>query len=81
MSPTSFSISTGNHLTTRRTRFPFHNTVIRPISDIDGLIIINIQTAWVRELIDSIALFISSSRSETFLLPFSSQMNVDSRCS
>src|SRR5579862_1598663 len=39
MSPISFSISTGNHLTTRRTRFPFHNTVIQPISDIDSLII------------------------------------------
>jgi hypothetical protein len=55
MSPTSTSISTGNHLTTRRTPFPFHNTVILPISDIDSLIIINIQTLWVRELIDSIA--------------------------
>ena len=64
MSPTSLSISTGNHLTTRRTRFPFHNTVIPLISDIDSLIIINIQTPWVRELIDSISFFISSSHTE-----------------
>src|ERR1019366_7863089 len=65
MSPTSFSISTGNHLATRRTQFPFHNTVIRPFSDIDRLIIINIQPVWVRELLDSITLPIASSDSET----------------
>jgi hypothetical protein len=41
------------------------------------LIIINIQTAWVRELIDSIAVSISSSYSETILLPFSIRMNVN----
>jgi hypothetical protein len=67
MSSTSLSISTGNYWVTRRTRFPFHNTVIRRISDIDSLIIINIQTPWAAELIDSIALFISSSHSETIL--------------
>jgi hypothetical protein len=77
MSPTSLSISTGYHLATRRTPFPFHNTVIRVISDIDSLIIINIKTAWVVELIDSIALSISCNRSETILLPFGIRMNVN----
>jgi hypothetical protein len=77
MGSISFSISTGNHLATRRTRFPFRNTVIPHISDIDRLIIINIQTEWVRELIDSV----SSSHSETILLPCGIRMNVDSRCS
>jgi hypothetical protein len=67
MSPISTSISTGNHLATHRTRFPFHNTVIRLISDIDSFIIINIQTHWEAELIDSIAISISSSHSETIL--------------
>jgi hypothetical protein len=81
MIPTSFSISTSNYLATRRTRFPLHNTVIRLISDIDSLIIINIQTHWKAELIDSIAPSISSGHSETILLPFVIRMNVDSRCS
>jgi hypothetical protein len=81
MSPTSFSVSTGNHLATRRIPCPFDNTGIRLISDIDSLIIINIQTPWVVELIDSIALSITSSHSETILLPFGIRMNVDSRCS
>jgi hypothetical protein len=81
MSPTSLSISTGNHLATRRTPFPFHNTVIQLISDIDSLIIINIQTRWVRQSIDSIAFAISSSHSETILLPFGIRMNVNSSCS
>jgi hypothetical protein len=67
MSPTSISISTGKHLATRRIRFPFHNTVIPLISDIDSLIIVNIQTPWSKELIASIALSISSSDSETIL--------------
>jgi hypothetical protein len=77
MSPTSTYISTGNHLATRRTPFPFHNTVIELISDIDSLIIINIQTTWVRELIDSFAFSISSSHSQTILLPFGIRMNVN----
>jgi hypothetical protein len=77
MSPTSFFIPTGNHLATRCTRFPFHNTVIVLISDIDRLIIINIQTEWIGELIDSIALSISSSYSETILFPTSIWMNVN----
>jgi hypothetical protein len=81
MSPTSFSISTSNDLATRRTRFPFHNTVIPPISDIDSLIIINMQTLWEVELIDSIAFSISSSHSETILLPCGIRLNVNSRCS
>src|SRR3990167_5024712 len=72
----SLSMSTGNHLTTRRcTPFPFHNTMIVLISDIDRLIIINIQTTWIRELIDSIALLISSSYSDTILFPSSIWMN------
>jgi hypothetical protein len=66
-------------LATRRTPFPFHNTVIRLISDIDSLIIINIQTVRVVELIDSIALSISSSHSETILLPFGIRMNVGAK--
>jgi hypothetical protein len=73
MSPTSFSISTGNHLVTRRTRFPFHDTVIVLISDIDSLIVINMQTPWFVELIGSI----SSSHSETILLPFGIRGNVN----
>jgi hypothetical protein len=77
MSPTSFSISTGNHFTTRRTPFPFHNPVIQRISDIDSLIIINIQTARVRELIASTASSIFSSHSATILLPFGIRMNVN----
>jgi spore coat polysaccharide biosynthesis protein SpsF (cytidylyltransferase family) len=81
MIPKSVSISTGNHLATRRTRFPFHNTVIQPLGDIDSLIIINIQTVRVSELIDSIAFSISSSHSETILLPFGIRVNVNSRCS
>jgi hypothetical protein len=64
-------------LATRRTPFPFHNTVIRQISDIDSLIIINIQTVRVVELIDSIALSISSSHSATILLPFGIRMTVN----
>jgi spore coat polysaccharide biosynthesis protein SpsF (cytidylyltransferase family) len=79
MSPNSLSISTGNHLATRRTPFPFHNTVIQPITDIDSLIIINIQTVRVVELIDSIAWSTCSSHSETILLPFGIRMNVNSR--
>jgi hypothetical protein len=81
MSPTSLFISTGNHMGNRRTPFPFYNTMIPLINDIDSLFIIDIQTAWGRELIDSITFFISSSYSETILLPFGTRMNVNSRCS
>ena len=77
MSFISFFISTGNYLTTRCIPFPFYNTVIRSISDIDCLIIINIQSPWVWELIVSIALSISSNYSETILLPSSIWMNVN----
>jgi hypothetical protein len=74
-------VSTGDYLATWRIHFPFDNTLIRRISDIRSLIVINIQTRWQRELIDSAALVISSSHSETILLPSGNRMNVDSRCS
>jgi hypothetical protein len=51
------------------------------ISDIDSLFLINIQTPWGRELIDSIAFSISSSYRETILLPFGIRMNINSSCS
>ncbi len=71
------SISTCYHLTCPCIRFPFNNTMIPTISNINtSLMIININTFGTRELMESIALLISSSNSETMLSPFRVVINV-----
>jgi hypothetical protein len=47
----SFSISTGDDLTIHGITLPCHNAIIRSVSDINGLIIIDKHTAWITKLI------------------------------
>jgi hypothetical protein len=75
-SPISISISTGNHLATRRTTLPFHNTVIVPVSNVKCLIIIHIQTDWPIELIELTAISISSGHSGAMLSPCGNGRNL-----
>ena len=72
-----FSISTYNDLTTFRITFPCNNMMIVIISNINRLIIINIDTPRTTELMWSISFSISCSNGNSILFPFCIWRNIN----
>jgi hypothetical protein len=76
----SLPISTSYYMTIGCTTAPLHNPMISIVSDINTLIIINIDTGWSKKLIKTIAYPIPSSDSDTILYPSSIVTNIRSSC-